>query len=54
MTSQMHLSHILGECETRFSNAAWLLQATIWCRLLDQRKIATLLSGHPKCVTQLL
>ena len=42
------------ECETKLLNAAWQLQATIRCRLLGQRKIVTLLCGHPKGDTQLL
>jgi len=44
---QLHLSHTLLECETKFLNAAWQLQATIRCRLLSQRKIVTLLSAIP-------
>jgi len=46
-TIQLHLSHTLVECETKFLNAAWQLQATIRCRLLGQRKIVTLLSAIP-------
>jgi len=38
MTIQLHLSHTLVECETKFWNAAWQLLATIWCQLLNQRK----------------
>ena len=54
MTTQLHFSHTRVECETRFS-AGWQLQTTIRCRLriLGQRKIATLLSGHPNGDTQL-
>ena len=32
------LSHNRVECETKFLNAAWQLQITIWRRLLGQRK----------------
>ena len=55
-TIQLHLSHTLVECETKFLNAAWQLQATIrcWLWLLGQRKVVTLLSGHPNGDTQLL
>jgi len=56
MTIQLHLGHIRIECETKFLNAAWQLQAAMRCRLrlLGQRKIATLLYGHPNGNTQLL
>jgi len=37
MTIQLHLSHTLVECETKFFNAAWQLQATIRCWLLGQK-----------------
>jgi len=53
MTIQLHLSHTVVECETEFLNAAWQLQATIGCRLLGQKKIVTLLSGHLNGKTQL-
>jgi len=33
---------------------AWQLQATVRCRLLDQRNTVTLLSCHPNGDTQLL
>jgi len=55
MTIQLHLSHTLVECETKFLNATWQLQATtIRCRLLGHRKIVTLLSDHPYGDIQLL
>jgi len=38
----INFGHTLVECETKFLNAAWQLQATIWYRLLGQRKIVTL------------
>jgi len=53
MTSQLHLSHTPIECETKFLNSVWQLQATMRYRLLCQRKIVTLLSGHPDGDTQL-
>jgi len=38
MTIQLHLSHTLVECETKFLNAAWQLQASIRCRSLGQER----------------
>jgi len=49
----IQLSHTLVERETRFY-VAWQLQTTIRCRLFGQRKIGTLLSGHPNGDTQVL
>jgi len=54
MMIQLHLSHTLVECETKVLIADWQLQATIQCRLLGQRKIVILLSGHLDGDTQLL
>jgi len=46
MTIQLHLSYTLVERETELLNAAWQLHATMPYRLLSQRNILTLLSGH--------
>jgi len=37
MTIQLHLSHTLVECETKFLNVAWQLQATMRCRIIGQK-----------------
>ena len=47
MAVQLHLSHTHVKCEIKLLNAAWQLQATVRYRLLGQRKIVTLRSGHP-------
>jgi len=54
MKIQLHLSQTVVECENKFLNVAWKLQDTMRCRLLGQRQILTLLSGHLNGDTQLL
>jgi len=54
MTIQLRLSLTLVECETKFFDAAWQLQATVRWRLLGQKQIVALLSGHPNGDIQLL
>jgi len=44
---------LLMNVRQKVLNAAWQLQATIQCRILDKRIIVTLLSGHPNGDSQL-
>jgi len=53
VTIQLHLSHTLVECETKFLNAACTDHHTMWT-FRPKKDIVTLLSGHPSGDTQLL